>query len=248
MPAMVRFLIALAAAIPLLVASGSKDGARAEPAGSPVVVELYTSQGCSSCPPADDFLGELAARDGVLALSFHVDYWNYIGWEDPFSMPEATERQRAYRHALGLRVAYTPQMVIDGRSDAVGSNRGAVEAAIAAAAANVHVRVAFAGDAASGYRVRLPETALDAPATVWAVLYDRRHETAVKRGENTGRTIRNSNVVRGLIELARWDGAATEIPLAIDPELTAGRDACAVIVQQDESGPVLGAATMALTP
>jgi hypothetical protein len=241
---MVRFLIALAAAVPLLVATGSLHGARAEPAGSPVVVELFTSQGCSSCPPADEFLGELAARDGVLALSFHVDYWNYIGWEDPFSMPEATERQREYRHALGLRVAYTPQMVIDGRSDAVGSNRGAVESAIAAAAANVHVAVAFAGDAGTGYSVRLPQTALDAPATVWLVLYDRRHETAVKRGENSGRTIRNSNVVRGLIELARWDGAATEIPLAVAPELTAGRDACAVIVQQAESGPVLGAATM----
>jgi hypothetical protein len=245
---MFRFLIALATAVPILLTSGHEDVARAEPAESPVVVELYTSQGCSSCPPADDFLGELAARDGVLALSFHVDYWNYIGWEDPFSMPEATERQRAYRHALGLRVAYTPQMVIDGRSDAVGSNRGAVEAAIAAAAANQHVAVAFSGDAQSGYRVRLPETALDAPATVWVVLYDRSHETAVKRGENTGRTIRNSNVVRGLVELARWDGAATEIPLDVAPELTAGRDACAVIVQQDDSGPVLGAATMLLTP
>jgi hypothetical protein len=110
------------------------------------------------------------------------------------------------------------------------------------------VAVAFSGDAQSGYRVRLPETALDAPATVWVVLYDRSHETAVKRGENTGRTIRNSNVVRGLVELARWDGAATEIPLDVAPELTAGRDACAVIVQQDDSGPVLGAATMPLTP
>jgi hypothetical protein len=243
---MVRFLIALAAAVPLFLASGAEHNARAEPAGPPVVVELFTSQGCSSCPPADEFLGELAARGDVLALSFHVDYWNYIGWEDPFSMPEATERQRGYRHALGLRVAYTPQMVIDGRSDAVGSNRGAVEAAITAAAANVHVAVAFAGDAGTGYSVRLPETALDAPATVWLVLYDRSHETAVKRGENTGRTIRNSNVVRELIELARWDGAATEIPLDIAPELTAGRDACAVIVQQDDAGPVLGAATMAL--
>lgn len=248
MPAMIRFLVALAAAVPVLAALGAADGARAEPAAPLVVVELYTSQGCSSCPPADEFLGELAAREGVLALSFHVDYWNYIGWEDPFSMPEATERQRAYLHALGLRVAYTPQMVIDGRRDAVGFNRDAVEAGIAAAAANAHVAVDFAGDAGSGYRVRLPQTALAAPATIWLALYDRSHETAVKRGENTGRTIRNSNVVRKLIELAQWDGAATEIPLDVAPELTRGRDACAVIVQQADAGPVLGAATMPITP
>ncbi len=211
-----------------------------------MVVELFTSQGCSSCPPADDFLGELAGRAGVLALSFHVDYWNYIGWEDPFSSAEATQRQRAYGRALGLRVVYTPQMVIDGRWDAVGSNRGAVEQAIAAAGAAAHVAPEFAGDAASGYRVRLPETALEAPARLWLVLFDSSHETKVARGENSGRTIENRNVVRGIVDLGAWDGGAVELPLDLAPDATAGRDGCAVIVQQDESGPVLGAAVMAL--
>lgn len=243
MPAMIRFPAILAAAFLLLVAPGFDGAARAQ-SSQPVVVELFTSQGCNSCPPADDFLSELAAREDVLALSLHVDYWNYIGWQDPFSSPEVTQRQRAYGKTLGLRVVYTPQMVIDGRSDVVGTDRGAVEQAIADATARQHLAVAFAGDESSGLRVRLPQTALAEPATVWLVLYDRAHETPVNRGENAGHTIRNSNVVRTLVKLARWTGEAVEIPLDMAPELTAGRDFCAVIVQQGDAGPVLGAATM----
>ena len=91
--------------------------------GKKIVVELFTSQGCSSCPPADAYLAELAGRDDVIALSFHVDYWNYIGWTDPFSMPEATSRQRAYGRQLGKSFVYTPQIVVDGRAETVGPFR-----------------------------------------------------------------------------------------------------------------------------
>lgn len=248
MPRMIRLLVLAAAAVLLLVAPAPDRGAHAEPGSQPVVVELYTSQGCNSCPPADAFLTELAARDDVLALSMHVDYWNYIGWHDPFSRPEVTERQRGYVKALGLRVVYTPQMVIDGRHDVVGTDRGAVEKAIGEAASRRHLAVALAGDARAGFRVSLPQTTLEEPATVWLVLYDRAHETPVKRGENAGRTIRNSNVVRAIVPIGRWSGEATAMVIDVTPAQTAGRDACAVIVQHGETGPVLGAATMAIAP
>lgn len=239
-----RVAIAGLAFIAMTIAA--QNAARAEPAPQPVLVELFTSQGCSSCPPADAFLAELAARPGVLALSYHVDYWNYIGWTDPFSSPEATQRQRAYGKTLGSRVAYTPQMVIDGRRDAVGSHRETVEQAIATAAASPRIALAVTGDDASGYRAVLPATALDLPAHIWLVLFDGSHETTVTRGENTGRTIENRNVVRGIVDLATWDGSATEIPLALTPRLTAGRDNCAVIVQEGEAGAVLGTAVIRL--
>jgi hypothetical protein len=253
MPTMLRLHLAdfctaglRAVAIAVVVALAPRGDARADPPAQPVLVELFTSQGCSSCPPADAFLADLAERPDVLALSYHVDYWNYIGWADPFSSPEATERQRAYGKTLGSPVVYTPQMVIDGRRDAVGSHRATVEQAIAAASSVRRVALTITGDAASGYRVALPATALDATAGIRLVLYDRRHETTVTRGENIGRTIENRNVVRAIVELAAWDGAATEIPLALDPALTAGHDGCAVIVQQGEAGPVLGVAAIEL--
>src|SRR5262245_21873769 len=104
------YLCALAGAAALAIGIAPRPAA-----ADPVLVELFTSQGCSSCPPADQFLGELSQRSGVVALSFHVDYWDYIGWKDRFAKPEYTQRQKGYRDALNLRTLYTPQMVIDGR-------------------------------------------------------------------------------------------------------------------------------------
>jgi hypothetical protein len=106
-------------------------GGSADADTRPAVVELFTSQGCSSCPPADKLLGELARRSDVLTLAYHVDYWNNLGWKDPFASADATRRQRRYAGALGLSGIYTPQMVVDGAIDAVGSDRRAVEAALA---------------------------------------------------------------------------------------------------------------------
>src|ERR1041384_198151 len=107
-----------------LLAGGLGSVATAdEPTRAPVVVERLTSQGCNSCPPADALLGELAQRPDLVALAFHVDYWNYIGWQDPFSSPEATKRQRDYAQSLGLSSVYTPEMVIDGSFDIVGLDR-----------------------------------------------------------------------------------------------------------------------------
>lgn len=208
---------------------------------TPVVVELFTSQGCNSCPPADAFLGELAQRPDLIALSLHVDYWNYIGWQDPFSNPEATQRQRDYAQSLGLSSVYTPQMVIDGSFDAVGSNRSQVNEAIAAASQRPKITVAIATNQTGGWLVTIPEAKVDQPATVWLALYDRQHVTPIRRGENAGKTLTNYNIVREFRRVGEWDGAKLDLPLEIGAtEL--GHRGFAVIVQAGDTGPILGAA------
>ncbi|MGF1628918.1 MAG: DUF1223 domain-containing protein [Kiloniellaceae bacterium] len=207
-----------------------------------VVVELFTSQGCSSCPPADALLDELAKQSGVLALSFHVDYWDYIGWKDPFASAQHTERQRDYAAKLGLRYVYTPQIVVDGRHDAVGSNRREVTRAIQQATETAPV-VVVTLDAAEGGRALL--SAGQPPsgeATVWLITFDDGHDTPVARGENRGRDLHNTNVVRELHALGTWSGKAKTFPLDFQSARAKGRGGCAVIVQQGRGGPVLGAA------
>src|SRR4030095_16902047 len=154
---MSRIILKMAALLAMLAgAFGSSSAAEAAEAGTPVGVCLFSSQGCSSGPPADAFLGELAGRADVIALAFHIDYWDYIGWKDPFASPAWTDRQHAYKRSLGLHMVYTPQMVIDGRADAVGSERQAVNDAIAAAAAQADkVAVSITRAADGHYRVAL---------------------------------------------------------------------------------------------
>lgn len=201
----------------------------------PVLVELFTSQGCSSCPPADAFLAELAARDDVVALSFHVDYWNYIGWKDPFATPWGTQRQRNYGRALAQRYVYTPEIVVDGAAQAVGSERPEVERLIAEARARPGPVVSAQR---SGSAVRVRVGAGEGEGTVWLFRFDPERVTRVERGENGGRTLRNVNVVRGMTKLGTWSGA----PLELSAEAAPG--GCAVVVQEDGPGRVLGAAIM----
>ncbi|MGE0725947.1 MAG: DUF1223 domain-containing protein [Alphaproteobacteria bacterium] len=230
-----RTIAALIAAVAITsVASGARSG---EP--GPVVVELFTSQGCSSCPPADQYLGELSGRGDVIALSFHVDYWNYMGWTDPFSRPEFTKRQRYYREALGLRYVYTPQMVVDGRTEGIGSDRTAIEHQIREAAARPRVPVTMAMEAGT-LTVNLPAVA-DAPlAMIWFVVFDRQHRTKVGRGENAGRSIANAHVVRQIVAIGTWAGDAKR--LTYMPEGMTRDQGCAVILQTEKQGPILGAA------
>ena len=217
---------------------------------SPILVELFTSQGCSSCPPADEYVGALRQRDDVVALSLHVNYWDYIGWRDPYATDVTTERQRIYGRRLSRGQVYTPQMVIDGMSHAVGSDRGAVEAAIMEARGEDRLRldIGLVRGEDGGLQVSLPGGHFEGKATVWLLRYDSVVVTDVARGENAGRTINNYNVVRGMWPIGEWTGQPLEIRLP-ETALTSGeggRDGCVVIVQAAGQGPVLGARELML--
>jgi hypothetical protein len=228
----------------LVLASALLAGgpALAAPGDRPIVVELFTSQGCSSCPPADALLGELARRGDVLPLAFHVDYWDRLGWKDPYSSAAATQRQRAYARLLDSATVYTPQMVVDGRTDVVGSYRADVLQAIdqaRAASVTVPLELAAADD---GLRVRVGAGRPDARrATLWLIGFDRRHETAIGAGENGGRTLAEWHIVRGFEPLAEWTGAATD---ATVPAAALARYERVALVLQEAGGRVLGAATV----
>lgn len=231
----VSALVALAAA-PATAATG----------GSPVVVELFTSQGCSSCPPADAYLGELAKRPGLVALAYHVDYWDYIGWKDPFALPQSTERQRRYTAALGNHFLYTPEIVVDGRHDATGSDRAAVGKLIDEARAAPKIPVTVEEPQEDHYLVKLPAAEFHGSATVWMAVFDKERQTAIARGENEGRTLREFNVVRELRRLGSWDGQASQISLDWEAKPENG---CAILLQADRApgdghGTILGAAVI----
>ena len=216
--------------------------------GKAVVVELFTSQGCNSCPPADRLLGQLAARDNVVALTFNVDYWDYLGWKDTLAQAAYTQRQRNYAATLHSRTVYTPQMVIGGRQHAVGSDAAAVDAAIEAERRRQDSRK----DSAPELRVEHQDghvlvnlTASDdkrANATVWLVRYDRRRDVPIERGENAGSKLSYFNVAREMRALGQWRGQAMRLRLSQVELAEGGRDGCAIIVQKDPVGPILAAA------
>jgi hypothetical protein len=208
------------------------------------VIELFTSQGCSSCPPSDEYLGELAKRPDIVALSFHVDYWDYIGWKDPYAAPQFTERQRGYARTLKQRYVYTPEMVVHGRAHDTGINRGVIRDLIAEAQKpnwpRVAVRIVDRG--AAGVTAIMPRFEAPQPCDVWLVTYDPEHKTKVLRGENRGRDLTNVNVVRSLTLLAKWDGQPAE--LSIGPDKLGAARGVAILVQHPDLGPIMGAAAL----
>ena len=177
--------------------------------GQPLVVELFTSQGCSSCPPADAYAAELArTRPDLLVLDFHVDYWNALGWHDPFSLPAATARQVAYDRVLHTET-YTPQIVVGGVAQAIGSVRVDVRDAITAAKAGAEARAPVALSlAAENGQLRIAVGAGTARGTVWLIGYDRSHQTPIGRGENAGLTETEADIVRSVVKVSDWSGAA----------------------------------------
>ena len=208
----------------------------------PVVVELFTSQGCSSCPPADVYVGKLSARSDVLALSFHVDYWDDLGWRDRFALAQSVERQNIYARNLRRSSVYTPQLVVDGREDDLGSDGKAVARALSENREGVPV----------GVSVRDAEILVEigaqpnGPASdVTLVAYLRRAVSAVGRGENAGRTLDEFNIVRDIHALGLWKGQVQTFRVArssLPPDATD----VAVLVQPSGQGPIIGAAAHAL--
>ncbi|MBF9030146.1 DUF1223 domain-containing protein [Rhodobacterales bacterium HKCCE3408] len=222
----------------LAVAIGTAGMARAD---GPVVVELFTSQGCSSCPPADELLADLAGRDDVIALALHVDYWDYIGWADTFADPAYTARQHHYARAAGSTVVYTPQMVIEGQDHVIGHRPMEVMDAVlahAAQASPVSVSVQRTGD---GYTVRA--NANGAPRrdmVVQLVGYRPHARVDIRRGENADRSIDYHNIVSSWQVIANWDGGnafQSQIRPQSDLEYV-------VIVQESGYGPILAAARL----
>ncbi len=222
--------LAAAAALLMLVAGP----AAAAPRSDVTVVELFTSQGCSSCPPANANAAVLADRPDLLVLSFGVTYWDYLGWKDSFAREDFTERQRIYEPALGRDGPFTPQIVVGGARDTVGNDRAAIEALIAKG------RTAGPAITLAEGTVKIGPGTADAAADIWLVRYDpQTTHVAVRRGENGGRTLPHRNVVRDLARIGHWTGAATELPLpAAAPGLRT-----AVLVQVPKGGTILAAVT-----
>jgi hypothetical protein len=229
------FLAAACALLPL--------PASAAAAKRPVVVELFTSQGCESCLPADALLGQFAAtRKDVIALSLPVTYWDMLGWKDTLASDGCTKRQKAYAQVMGRGGVYTPQMIVDGVTDVVGGRDGQVNAAIAARAADeqsvavsitnntheVHVVVGAAEDKGAFN------------ATIWMFRVMPQASVSVTAGENSGHTLAYRNVVRDIKAVGLWKGQAVTLDLPRDDP--SNRDSIAVIVQQDGYGRILGAA------
>ena len=229
----------LAAAGCVLAAPRALAGAPARP----VVIELFTSQGCSSCPKADALFAELCADPGVLALSYHVDYWDYLGWKDTLGSPEYSQRQYDYARARGDMNVYTPQLIVDGGNAFVGSNRTEVDRAIAAAAAAPrHVPITLT-DSGDEFTIASEAAAgIADEGMFWLLPIIPRVLTKIMKGENTGKEVEYRNVVRAVIPAGMWRGEAKSVSLPKSAVLAPDCTGCVALLQQDKVGPMLGAA------
>jgi hypothetical protein len=228
------------AAVVVLAASGA--------VASPLaVVELFTSQACSSCPPADAALRDLARRTDVIALTMPVDYWDYLGWRDTLAKPAFTARQRAYAATRGDRQVFTPQVVVNGKGACIGSDAAALEQLIQAGRPGPDVAVALS-ESAGRVAVDIAGATNGAPrghtGEVWVVSVAKAREVAIERGENRGKSITYANVARGITRIGEWRGA----PLRLEVPLATAKgdgDGYVVLLQAPDGGklgPILGAA------
>ena len=215
---------------------------------TPVVLELFTAEGCGSCLAADANLGSWARQRSVLVLTYHVDYWDYIGWRDMKADPAFARRQLGYVAAFGRSMVYTPQLIVGGADETLGTDRDRLSMMLSNSryiAAMVPLRLLR--DAGGQVFADLPAVALAKPATIWLVSFRRQVETDILAGENAGRHVSAVNVVRAVQKIGAWTGAAARLPVPID--LKAGgdlpADAAAVIANQAEYGPVVAATAVA---
>jgi hypothetical protein len=240
-------LAAIASAV-LASAILTSAAVRAEPRG---VVELFTSQGCSSCPAADKLAGELARDPSLVVLSLPVDYWDYLGWKDTLALPGHTNRQRAYSKARGDREVYTPQVVVNGTIHVLGSDKHAIEHAIAktrkhAGTLSLPVSLSITGEQIS---VSVPAVMDAVKGEIWLCPITKDVPVTIGRGENTGHTITYHNVVRRWLRLGEWTGVARTFTVPLRDVTDVGGDAVAVVVQsgsKEAPGSILGASVASL--
>jgi hypothetical protein len=244
---MVRLQLASSLALSCLAVLVAQS-AQAEPRA---VIELFTSQGCSSCPPADKLMAEYARDPSVIALSLAVDYWDYLGWKDTLALSGHTSRQRAYAKARGDREVYTPQAVIDGAVHALGSDKAAIEKAIRQTREHssplLPVTIERAGDKLTVTVAASKDE--KGQGEVWLCPITRSVPVTISRGENSGHTLTYSNVVRRWIKLGEWTGKAQTFNVPLKDVQSSGIDSAAVIVQSSAaSAPklMLGAAQIAV--
>src|SRR6476620_6405806 len=244
---MSHILLACAGALAALTLAGSgRAGSVAQPAPG-AVIELFTSQGCSSCPPADALLGELAEKPGFVALSFSVDYWDYLGWHDTLASPSNSERQRNYAKARGDGRVYTPQMVVDGVVHVNGGNEAALKAAVAASEKRLaYVKVPIAMHADGDTLVvdvgAAPEGSDKRAATVWLAIAKEVEEVEIARGENRGRNLSYHHAVRELSPIGMWHGEAMTLRLPLKDLKAMGGDCLFALLHVEDYGPILGGA------
>ncbi len=235
----------------ILFAAAALGGAWAGPSVQrPIVVELFTSQGCSDCPAADRLVSELAKRKDVIALSLPITYWDMLGWKDTYATDSNTQRQKSYAKAMNHSGIYTPQMIVDGKIDVVGNQREKVLAALAARAADgvadPYVPVSI-GTASGRVEIAIPATRTKAKAlaTIWVMRTLAQGAVNVERGENRNHRLTYTNVVRDLQRAGEWGGEAMKIDLPMNLA-NVKHDGIVVVLQAHDYGQVLGAAILKL--
>ncbi len=245
------FVFALFGATPDMASSAPSASAKEASSPPKIVLELFTSQGCSSCPRADALFPYFIGRKDVIALSMSVDYWDYIGWRDTLAKPVFTARQRAYGSRIGDGIIYTPEIVVDGRAHFNGSDKRAIDKMIErrkkALAGQpwvsldvtthndmLHVAV---GEKTDGMNVD--------KATVWMALFSKKKSVKITRGENRGRLLSYHNVVRELTPIGRWTGDKMLLKLPKKQIMQRGADGCVILLQNGDGGPIIASAEMA---
>ena len=217
------------------------------------VVELFTSQGCSSCPPADKVIGELAKDPTIIALSMPIDYWDYLGWKDTLADSRFSARQRAYSHARGDRDVFTPQAIVNGSAKVIGSDRDGIDSAIKSTEKGDGVMSVPVTMTLTGRQINVSVAPSKTPGVshgeVWICSVSKAVPIAIGRGENRGREITYHNVVRNILKVGDWNGSTGSWSVPLENISREGVDAAVVYVQdgnRDKPGPMLGAAMTSL--
>jgi hypothetical protein len=211
----------------------------------PVIVELFTSQGCSSCPAADAYLQTLIGKPGIIPLSYHVDYWDYLGWRDTLGSADYSQRQYDYATSRGDKNVYTPQTVINGREHFVGSQKSMVSGGIASAEANAAadwIDVSMAENK-TDVMIEIGAGVASAEATLWLMAFAPAVSVEIKKGENAGNTLTYNNVVRKMVPAGMWHGEKASLVLPRSSVIPEDCKGWVALLQTGKVGPVIGAAT-----